>query len=911
MSKKPTYKELEKELEKYKQAYKQLFDASPTGIAEMDLTKGRITQANDIICEYTGYSREELIGMSPLDILSDDSKEQYYLRLNELFKVRKDFDRAEYKIKRKDGKEIWGGLYLRYFYKKGKPYKINIVAHDITERKEAETAILENELKYRTLVESSAQGVLIIQDYQIIFANKAFIEMSGYSAKELMSMSPEELMVKVHPEDYDVVWKRHNDRLAGKPVPSFYEMRLIDKSGKTIWVETSASRIEYQGKPAAQGTFIDITGRKAYEEKLQDTEEKFHMLLENAGVPIIFYSSKGEILLLNIIAAKELGGKPNDFIGKTVYEVFPDYADGIMKRINIVIETCSGKVFEDLMIFEGQKRWYVSSFHPVADKFGNITGCQIIAHDITDKKEAEIALIESEEKLRTIFESANDQIVYIGIDGTIIDVNDKVEEVWGYKRAEIIGKNYAELNFMSPKEMEKTETLFDNLYKGNPVQNLELEAMKNDGNTLFIEINARPVKKENETIGFLLVIRDITERKQAQKEKKNLEERLQQAQKLEAVGTLAGGIAHDFNNILTPILGLTEMSIHKLPDGDITKKNLKEVFRAANRARDLVKQILAFGRPSEEDKFPIQLQHIVKDAIKLIRATIPASIDIKTFLDQNCRAVFADPTQMNQLVINLCTNAYQAMQEKGGILKVSLKEKIVETSSDLLHPDMIPGPHIQLEVSDTGHGIEPKILQKIFDPYFSTKQIGDGTGIGLSVVHGIVKSHNGSINVYSEVGKGSSFEVLLPVATMDVKTEPVRTDGTTIPVGNENILLVDDEYAIVQMMQDTLEHFGYNVTPRTSSVEALEAFKAQPDKFDMIITDQAMPNMTGVVLSRKILDIRPDIPIIICTGFSEQIDEIGAQQLGIKGYLMKPVTPKEFAIKIRQILDPAFKTVIK
>lgn len=404
-----------------------------------------------------------------------------------------------------------------------------------------------------------------------------------------------------------------------------------------------------------------------------------------------------------------------------------------------------------------------------------------------------------------------------------------------------------------------------------------------------------PLHSEDGSIPrILVVIENITERKQ-------LESRIQQSQKMEAIGTLAGGIAHDFNNILSPIIGYTEMMLDNAPEGGELRESLHEVLVASLRASDLVKQILAFSRHEEKELKPVKLQIITKEVIKLMRASIPATIAIKQDIESNCGMVLADPTNIHQIAMNLMTNAYHAMETDGGTLTIRLSE--VNISAEDLHSfDLNPGTFVCFSVSDTGHGIEKHVLDRIFEPYFTTKTNGKGTGLGLSVVHGIVKSYKGEIRVYSEPGKGSVFNVYLPVIHSK-REETTIMNHLSVRGGNEHILLVDDEEPILKMEKQILERLGYKVTTRTSSMEALEAFRASLNKFDLVITDMTMPNMTGEKLAFELKKIRKGIPVIVCTGFSEKISKERAEALGIDGFLIKPIARDDLAKTIRTVMD--------
>jgi signal transduction histidine kinase/ActR/RegA family two-component response regulator/sensor domain CHASE-containing protein len=394
---------------------------------------------------------------------------------------------------------------------------------------------------------------------------------------------------------------------------------------------------------------------------------------------------------------------------------------------------------------------------------------------------------------------------------------------------------------------------------------------------------------------------EIIERKRSEKEKANLEIQLRHAHRLESIGTLAGGIAHDFNNILTIIIGNTDLARLSVPDGSPVHTKLEKVISASNRAKNLVSQILSFSREGGQDLQAVRPHLIVRETVDMLRSTIPAMILIKEDIDPECGTIFVDPTQIDQILINLCTNAVHAMNEKG-ILGIGLKQKILGEKEIFHRPDMVPGIYVELSVSDTGAGIDPAIIERVFDPFFTTKGVGEGTGMGLSMVHGIVMSHHGMITVDSEPGKGSTFHICFPV--MESEDVEPEENQLSLPAGTERILLVDDEEGITELGKSILEQQGYEVITRASGNEALSFFKSGADEIDLVITDQSMPEMSGTELTAELKKIRADIPVILCSGFSKKVSsEEEAKTFGITQLLMKPLDRQALVETVRKILD--------
>jgi len=510
-------------------------------------------------------------------------------------------------------------------------------------------------------------------------------------------------------------------------------------------------------------------------------------------------------------------------------------------------------------------------------------------------RQVEAALWESEKKYQDLYDNAPDMFASVNAKtATIINCNQTLADKLGYTKEEIIGRPISDMHSPISAEYAK-ENIFPVFMRTGIIEGEELQLQRKDGGKIDVNLSITGVSDEKGNIlQSRLIWRDITERKK-------LEAQLQQSQKMEVIGTLAGGLAHDFNNILNIIIGNTELAVDNVPERNPAHQNLVEIRQASLRARDVVKQILAFSRHSIEEKKPIRIAPIITESLKLLRASIPTTIEIRRNLSAEQDTILADATQINQVLINLCTNAAYSMRENGGVLEVNLDNIQIDEGEKAAYYGLIPGDYIRLTVNDTGSGIEPEIIERIFDPYFTIKSAGKGNRMGLAVVHRIIKSHGGNITANSEPGKGATFEVVFPVVEIEAELEIKTSDS--IPRGTERILFIDDEMLIVKIAKQMLYRLGYQVDARISNLEALEVFRKSPDAFDLIITDYTMPNMTGRALAKELMCIRPDIPIILCTGFNEQIDEDVAKKMGIKAFVMKPIGVREIATTIREVLD--------
>ena len=530
-----------------------------------------------------------------------------------------------------------------------------------------------------------------------------------------------------------------------------------------------------------------------------------------------------------------------------------------------------------------------------------------INDEINHHLETRRALEKSELQLRGFFNQSFQFSALLTPDGMIENVNQTALDFAGCRAHEVHGRPYWETPWWSHDTLIalRIKDAVSRAGAGDLIR-FETTNISRDKEIRNIDFSIKPVLDEEGKVAFLIPEgRDITDLKQAGEENKLLESKLHQAQKMEAIGTLAGGIAHDFNNILSGIFGFAQLAQYHIAEPEKAEKDIDQIIKGAQKAADLIQQILTFSHQANPEKHPLQIAIVIKEALKLMRATIPTTIEIKNNIATQA-LVLADPTKIHQVAINLVTNAFHAMQKTGGILKVSLTDISFPTKKQSPHPELLPGNYVDLEVSDTGYGMGKKTISKIFDPYFTTKKTGKGTGLGLAVVHGIVDEHGGQISVSSSPGKGTTFHVYFPVApgtNRDIRPSHAKK---TCPVsGRERVLFADDEESIRSVVHECLTHLGFKVTTFKNGAEAFKAFEENPDAFDIVITDMAMPKMTGMELASKIMDRNPAMPVILCTGYSETISKNKAMEMGIRQFLPKPIPMEKMASTIRQVLDEA------
>ncbi len=772
--------------------------------------------------------------------------------------------------------------------------KIQQLEDAYSENRRMEKALKKSEKEIKSVFRAVPTGIGLVYNRVIQQVNDRICELTGYSRDELIGQNAR--IFYPSDEDYEYVGKEKYRQIKEQGTGTV-ETLFKRKNNEIINVLLSSTPLDPTNLSAGVTfTVLDITVRKKAERALQRSHERFLTVLNSLDATIYVSDfDTDEILFINKPIIENFG---RDVTGEICWKVLRGESGPCPHCKKDQLTDEDGKstgvyVWQDKNPITG--KWYINHDRAIEWTDGRLVKLQI-ATDITDRKKAEEELRRSEEHYREYFEE-DISGTYISIpEGKLIACNQEYKRIFGFKSTQQAIDTPVTHFFIDPQERLKFLNL---LKKQKRVTGYEAKLKKLDGTPIHLVENASGVFDDDGNLkfirGFLL---DATEQRR-------LEAQLRQAQKMEAVGTLAGGIAHDFNNILFPIIGHTEMLLLDTPEDHPSWASLNNIYTGSLRAKDLVSQILTFSRQDIKSTNLIKIPSIVEEALKLIRSTVPTSIDIIQEINGDSMVIKADPTQIHQIVMNLSANAYHAMEATGGELKVTLKE--VELGQhDLITPDMEPGIYACLMVMDTGIGIHKDMIEKIFDPFYTTKKSGKGTGMGLSVVHGIVKSMNGGIQVFSDPGKGTEIKVYLPLEKSAVEvqkkqlTQPVRC-------GTEHVLLVDDEKDIISIEKQILEHLGYTVTPHTSSVEALETFRSSPGKFDIVITDMAMPNISGDKLSVELAKIRPGIPIILCTGFSDTMSEEKAASIGIKGFLFKPIAMKDFAQKIGDVLDSSME----
>ncbi len=762
--------------------------------------------------------------------------------------------------------------------------------------KKSSDVLLQADNLFENIFNATGDGCIVTDDSgYIIKANRKTYSLLGYDehtllGKHITELSPDEYTIGENPSliirllDHGFVEKHETVFLRGDGTPADIEINL------------SLLKDHRQNTIGAFSSFRDITDKKRAEEELRATKDQLQEIFNTTRDGVILTDECGSIIKVNKAMESILGFQEEELLGRYTIELSVEedaYIYAGVGAFREALDNGSSSHYESLWLRKDGTTCPVELNLTISkDAQDNARGIVWAVRDISGRKLAQQGLT----MLGLAVEQAAETILIMDKNGAVEYINAAAERMFGYSLSDAGGLN----PFQARSDLYDLEfymEIWDTITAGD-VWKGRMKNRRSDGNIIEIEVAISPVRDDTGQIrNYVAICRDITQ-------EILFEKQLQQAHKMEAIGTLAGGIAHDFNNILTVISGFTEIAYDAGDKGSVIHNSLTEVLKASERATDLVKQILTFSRQTESITRPVRIKPIIKEAHTFLRASLPTTITISLNLQAPNDIVMSDPTKIHQVLMNLCTNAKNAMQETGGELTIGLfEEQLIPDMMDG-RLDLSPGPYLKLTVEDTGCGMEPGVQERIFDPFFSTRQQGGGTGLGLSVVHGIIKSCSGDITVGSVPGKGTVFNVYLPL--VEEQAPPQKAlDNTPIVGGTEHALVVDDEQQIAEMIKKFLENLGYRVTTRTSSLEALEAFRYDPEKFDFVITDQTMPNLTGAELSREVLKIKKDIPIILCTGFSETITEEKAKSIGIRAFIMKPIVFTKLADTIRNLLAPA------
>jgi len=793
--------------------------------------------------------------------------------------------------------------------------RIQKLERDAFRYKQVEEALRRSEMKYRILAESATDVICVINLDQFVlnYASPSIESVFGYTFEELMNLNIYDLLTLDSANQVMAILDQEVERNRfGKAEPQRLEIEVLCKNGSTVWSEVSARFLRDDNNQITSILCVlrDVSERKKLEDELLENKKKFQSLFHNAPDMYFTVSPDGIIISVNQFGADCLGYSVDELVGSFVWKII--YKDDLKKVQNQITQIFDQKLQKSELEFrkirkDGSTIWVHERVRLVMDENDLPVELWIICRDVSIQKKAETSLRKREARYRDLIDKFDDIIWVADLNLQTTYVSPSIEKKLGFTpeerinqdiRKQVTPESYASITEILVQELnrEKEEGI-----DPNRTVRVEVEYYHKNGSTLWAENIISGLRDKNGTLmGIHGVSRDINSRKKVEMEKEQLEDQLRHAQKMESIGTLAGGIAHDFNNILGAIMGNIDLAVMDVPEGNPAHYSLEQIRKAGIRATNIVKQLLTFTHNRSVKVQPIELIPVCNNAIKFLRSTIPTTIDIRTNFQATDDTTLADSTQIHQVLMNLCSNAAQAMVQTGGTVTIDI-ENITLDDTDATCPEMPKGKYIKLSVADTGPGIDEKIIDRVFDPYFTTKEVEKGKGMGLSVVHGIIKCCKGSISVDSHLGKGTTFNILLPLVYEKLKQKAETVEE--IPTGKERILFVDDEESLLIVGREVLERLGYTVETVLSPTEALQQFSSNPNYFDLIITDMTMPQMSGAALSKKIKEIRNNIPVILCTGYSDLIYEDNAEEMGLNAYIMKPIRIKEIAKTIRTVLD--------
>jgi PAS domain S-box-containing protein len=901
-------KETEEALRQSEERFSKAFRSNPAPTAISTIDEGRFIEVNDRFTEAFGYGRDEIIGRTARELGFWEkltSREEVIRTLRETGSIKNVLNHFRTRSgERRTG--LWSGEIVRL----GDRNVLLSILYDITEQKEAEERLRRSEEKYRAIFENTLVGIFQSSpDGRYIGVNPAFARMFGYSSPEDVVSSITDIGTQIF---VDAKERRRCLTILNKTgLLERFETRTRRKDGSIIWTVINSRIVrDADGRPLfIEGIIEDVTEQKNAADALRASEERFFKVFQSNPIPMTIATiDDGRLIDVNERAIELSGYAREEMIGRAAVEIGlwanPEERDRLIAQLRKTGSLRDGRA--RIRTRAGHVRaalWSADAIR-LGDKEVLLTTIQ----DVTEQVEAQEQVKQSEEKYRLLAENVTDVIWTADVNLAFTYVSPSSERLFGWSPSEWMSLRPED--FLPPASLDRVAGLLKEELEGpvptgadrSRVVRIEMEVYRKDGSACWCEVSSQVLRDgDGNPVSLIGVTRDITERKEAEKENARLEQRLRQAQKMEAVGTLAGGIAHDFNNILFAVIGYAELCLQDIHDED-SRWNLSQILSACSRAKNLVNQILAFTHQAEQERKPLDLVPLTKETIKFVRSSLPSTIDIRLDAGTGKSTILGDATQIHQVIMNLCTNAAHAMRASGGRLRIVIDNTAPPAQAmGTDEKSGRPEGFVHLGVSDTGYGIEPAHLSRIFDPFFTTKAPGEGTGLGLSVVYGIVKSMEGTIHVQSAAGEGSRFDIYFP-AILPRQAEPASA-AVPIPRGTESILFVDDESHLIEVMSQMLLALGYRVTAATQSPKALELFLENPERFDLVITDMTMPGMTGAMLAREILQRRPDTPVILCTGYSDLINEEEALEMGIRRFLMKPLFMGDVAREIRAVLD--------
>lgn len=924
-------KHLEEILRETEEKYSNIFNNVQVGIFRWRLSDSRMLECNDRLAQMFGYdAREDLLQefVARNHFVEPDTQERMLesVQNNQL-------QNFETRFFRRDGSILWllcsARVYADRDYMEG-------VATDITELRHAQDTLEQSEAQHRTLVEQLLGRTLLfaVEQQQL---NKEIQRERDLSEKILGHC--EDGVAGFDQEFHITLWNAPLEHMTGlskskalgknlfTAIPLLQEINakspILGAGGQKSFldrnrpVKLSPTGPEgfYSGHVApllneageVQGGVMiihDITPMKQIENALKEHQGLLEGVMASAEEGIAVLDRNLALVRVNPTMAKWFA-HDQPLLGKTCYAVIHGALDPC-ENCPALKTLVSGEPGHEVVPRWGPREedsGQVELFsYPLKDpNTGDTVGVIMRILDITPKLKAEEVLKETRERLQLMLENLPVVVGRLYPDGAVEFLENKLEELTGYAVNEFGpgGRPWSEV--IVEEDQEQIRKAFLHALGTDHSYVRQYRVKTKDGRVIWLQESGQiTCDSQGRALYTDIVLLDVTERKQAEEMRPQFEAQLRQAQRMDAIGSLAGGIAHDFNNILGVMLGYTEMALMSIKEDDGLKRRLQQVLKAGKRGKELVSQILSFSRPSPQERRPVKVTAIVKETLNMLRATLPSTIELKMRLEEDQDTILADPTQMHQVILNLCANAAHAMRDKGGILDISVKSVNLDSKAAAQFHGLSPGPHIRLTVKDTGHGMDRDTLEKIFDPFFTTKKMEEGTGMGLAVVHGIIKAHRGAITVQSKVGKGSEFQIYLP--RVEASELPGGTEAPAVESGQGRLLFVDDEEWLVDMWKEILESLGYRMTVTTRPLEALEMFKENPQNFDLVIADQTMPQMTGLELAQELLALRPELPIILVTGFSQLVTPEKAKAVGIREYIMKPLSISELTNAISKAL---------